>query len=97
MEKRITAKFSLNPEDPVDAELIKRLNAVGARNKSSHLRLAACKHFGVLDHLAGVNNPYSKDTATDKQNPINDKDGHKDDPLDGSSVFASAFDNVNNQ
>jgi hypothetical protein len=93
--KRITAKFSLNPDHPVDAELIRRLNAVGARNKSSHLRLAACQYFGVLDHLVNVNNPYAKDTSAGiKQKTINDKDGQDDDPLDGSSVFAGAFDNL---
>lgn len=94
MGKRITAKFSLNPEDPVDAELIKRLNEVGARNKSSHLRLAACRHFGVLDHLGGINNSIAKDTSIgNKQTPVNN--GFQDkDPLEGSSVFTSAFDDL---
>jgi hypothetical protein len=101
MRKRTIAKFSLNPDHPVDAELIKRLNAVGVRSKSSHLKLAACRYFGVLGHLVNINDPHTKAASavsnhktTTANAGINNNNTKDEDPLDNSSVFAGAFDNL---
>jgi hypothetical protein len=101
MKKRVIVKISLNPGHPADAELIKRLDAIEGNIKSTHLKLAAFHYFGILDQLVKANNPnmngyadISKQRGNDNYSGINDNDRKRDDPLDGSSIFASAFDNT---
>jgi len=103
MNKRVIEKISLNPGHPADAALIKRLKAIDGNKKSTHLKLAAFHYFGILDELAKANNPHIKEyVSADISRPssntnhpgMNHNSQKKEDPLDGSSVFANAFDNL---
>ncbi len=103
MKKRVIMKISLNPAHPAEAELIKRLDAIEGNKKSTHLKLAAFHYFGIIEQLVKANNPHmkeyssagiSKQTGNDNYPGMNNNTQKKEDPLDGSSIFASAFDNT---
>jgi hypothetical protein len=83
---------------PADAALIKRLHAIEGNMKSTHLRLAAFHYFGILDELVKANNPHIKEHSSAgigmRTSNFNNNNQKRNDPLDGSSIFASAFDNT---
>jgi len=103
MKKYVIEKILLNPEHPAEAVLIRRLRAIGGNKKSTHLKLAAFHYFGVLDELVKANNPHTKEYLSADINRQSDNTDHpginpnsqkKEDPLDGSTVFAEAFGDI---